>query len=258
MLTHRFNTGFFVAVSFLLGVLVYFKVVSFWFLIIPAAVWLIMAIMGSGFVQSGYHIKALYKQNKITSRQVALTFDDGPTPDTEKVLNLLEQFNVKATFFCIGSQIEKYPHILQKIVAQGHTVGNHTYSHSNKMAIFPVDEITKELDNTTVLIQQYTNKKPLLFRPPYGVTSPNIAKALRKSGHYVIGWNVRSLDAVLQSETRIFNRIKSRLAPGSIILLHDTSQKTVNVLEQLLLLLQQQKYEAVTVNHLLNIPDYEE
>lgn len=257
MLTHKVNTGFFIAVIIFLAVFSYFNPLPWWVFIFPPVLWFAIAAWGSGFVQSGYHMKTLYHNPDMQDNKVAITFDDGPTLETPKVLALLKQYNAKATFFCIGKQIEKYPEILKQAVAEGHTVGNHTLTHSPKMAIFPLDEILNELTVTDRLITE-NYKKPLLFRPPYGVTSPKIAKALRKTGHYVIGWNIRSLDAVIKDEEAIFNRIKTRLVPGSIILLHDTSQKSVNVLEQLLILLQQQHYKAVTVNELLNIPAYEE
>lgn len=241
----------------MLAVLAASSVVSWFWLILPCFIWLVIAVAGSGLVQSGYHIKTLYKKKGATVKEIAITFDDGPTPETEKVLELLSRYNAKATFFCIGSQIEKYPEVLQKTLNEGHTVGNHTYSHSTKLSLFPVNKTVEDITLTDSFIIKYSNKKPLLFRPPFGVTSPRIAKALRLTGHYVIGWNVRSLDAVTEDETKIFSRIKRGIAPGSIILLHDTSQKTVNVLEQLLLLLQQQGYKAVTVDALLDIPAYE-
>jgi len=257
MLNHRLNTLCFAATVILLAVLAFTDLLSWWWLIAPPLVWLVIAVAGSGLVQSGYHIKTLYKKKGSTVKEVAITFDDGPTPETEKVLELLARYNAKATFFCIGSQIEKYPEIVKKTAMAGHTVSNHTYTHSRQLSIFPVEKTVEELEVTDALVQKHTGRKPMFFRPPYGVTSPNIAKALKQTGHYVIGWNVRSLDAVIDSETKIFNRIKGRLAPGCIILLHDTSQKTVNVLEQLLLLLQQQGYKAVTVDQLLDIPAYE-
>jgi len=255
MLTHKVNTGFFLAVFIFLAAYSFYQPLAWWVLIIPVLLWLTIAVIGSGLVQSGYHIKT-YNRIQTTDKKIAVTFDDGPTPSTEKVLELLKKYNVKATFFCIGKQIEKHPDILQKIINEGHTVGNHTYNHLPQMNFFSTDKILTELKSTDALIQHYI-LKPMLFRPPYGVTSPRLARALKTTGHYVVGWNIRSLDAVIEDENKIFNRIATRLAPGSIILLHDTSQKTVNVLEQLLILLQQQHYEAVTVNQLLNIPAYE-
>ncbi|MCO6147281.1 polysaccharide deacetylase family protein [Flavobacterium sp. NRK1] len=257
MLTHKINTGFLLAVIFLLAVFSIFNPLPWWLFGLPILLWFTIAALGSAFVQSGYHIKTLNKNLKTPGRQIAITFDDGPTPETPKVLALLKKYNTKATFFCIGQQIEKHPDIFKTIIEEGHTVGNHTFTHSPKMGFFSVQKVMDEVTFTDRIIKNY-GLKPLLFRPPYGVTHPNLSKVLKQTCHYVIGWNIRSLDTVIKQEQKIFMRIKKRLAPGSIILLHDTSQKTINVLEQLLILLQQEKYNAVTVNELLNIPAYEE
>ena len=258
MLSHKVNTAFFSLVVLLLIILSFFAAIAWWVFLIPVLLWVIITGVGSAFIFTGYHIKAYCKNRDVKEKKIAITFDDGPTPETPKVLNLLKKHNAKATFFCIGSQIEKYPDIFKAILEDGHTVGNHTYSHSPKMGFFPAQKVKEELEVTNSLIEKYSGKKALFFRPPFGVTNPNIAKAVKATGHYVIGWNIRSLDTIIKSENRLLNRVKNRLAPGSIILLHDTSQKTVNVLEQLLVLLEQNKYEAITVNQLLNIPAYEE
>lgn len=229
--------------------------VSGWLLLIPLIIFFAIAGLGSAFVCSDYHVKALCS-SKTTEKKVAITFDDGPHPESLKVLELLKQYNAKGTFFCIGKQIEKYPEIFKRIVDEGHVVGNHTYSHSSTLTLS--NHAIWELVTTDELIENVTEKLPRLFRPPFGVTAPNIAEALKTTGHIAIGWNIRSLDTVIKNENKIFNRIKSRLKPGSIILLHDTSSRSVNVLEQLLVLLQENGYEAVTVNKLLNIPAYEE
>jgi peptidoglycan/xylan/chitin deacetylase (PgdA/CDA1 family) len=95
------------------------------------------------------------------------------------------------------------------------------------------------------------------FRPPFGVTNPMIAKAVSKTKHHVIGWNIRSLDTVYENENIIFERVKNKIKPGGIILLHDTSQKSVNVLERLLLFLKTENYSIVSVDKLLNLSAYE-
>ena len=95
-----------------------------------------------------------------------------------------------------------------------------------------------------------------LFRPPYGVTNPAISKAIKQTHHHVIGWNIRSLDTVKKNEQQILNRITKNIAPGSVILLHDTKEITVCVLEQLLLFLQKNGYQAVTIDTLFNIEAY--
>lgn len=258
MLSHKVNTIFFTVVVLGLIALSFFIAIQWWVFLVPLFLWLFIAGTGSAFIRWNYHVKAFCRQKELDGNQISITFDDGPVPYTEKVLDLLKEHNAKATFFCIGKQIEQYPDIFKRIIAEGHTVGNHTFTHSNKTGFFSKQQIIEELELTNGLIERHSLKKAKFFRPPFGVTNPKIAAAVEATGHYVIGWNIRSLDTVIKDEAHILKRIKNRLAPGSIILLHDTSQKTVNVLEQLLVLLKQNKYEMVTVDHLLNIPPYEE
>lgn len=223
-----------------------------WVFLLPVGLWFVITALGSGSISSGYFIKALCSNPAVTGNKIAITFDDGPHPETLNVLRLLKQYDIKATFFCIGSQIEKHPEILQKIISEGHTVGNHSYSHSNFFGFFDTARIIAELLETNALIEKYTGNKPQLFRPPFGATSPSIARAVKSTGLRVTGWNIRSLDTVIKSGKKILKRITKRLAPGSIILLHDTSQKSVAVLEQLLVFLQQHNYKAVSIPELFN------
>lgn len=257
LITHKVNIALFFTLLALFGALAFLGHTSWWWVVLPFVLWFIIAAMGSGFVWSGYHVKTFCSNPTEKEKIIAITFDDGPTPYTEQVLDLLDKYNAKATFFCIGKQIEAYPEIFKKVLERGHTVGNHTYSHLPSLGLSTKNQWLEELNVTNNLIEQNSGLKANYFRPPYGVTTPNLAKALKATGHNVIGWNIRSLDAVIKSEQKILNRIITRLKPGSIILLHDTSQKSVNVLEQLLVLLQQHNYKAVTVNRLLNLPAYE-
>src|SRR5690606_2029924 len=110
--------------------------------------------------------------------------------------------------------------------------------------------------STEKIIQQITGKIPNLFRPPFCVTKPNIARAGQETRVEVIGWNVRSLDTVIESEDKILSRILDRFEKGSIILLHDTSTKTLNVLERLLIIMEKKQIQSVTVDELLNIKAY--
>lgn len=216
-----------------------------------------MTSWGSFDIRLNYFTQAKSCNPAEKNKKIALTFDDGPHEMTLKVLELLQQYNAKATFFCVGNQIEKHPDIFKKILSDGHEVGNHTYSHSKSFGFFSAQKVTEEIQQTDTLITQFTNKKNHLFRPPFGVTNPNVAKAISNLKHHVIGWDIRSLDTVITDETVVLNRIKKRIHPGGIVLLHDTSLKTVNVLEQLLLFLQSEKYELVTVTNLLKISTHE-
>ncbi len=191
-----------------------------------------------------------------TDKTITLTFDDGPNEATLQVLDVLKKYNVKATFFCIGKNIEKHPEILKRVVEEGHIVGNHSYSHSPFFDFYRKNRVIEEIRKTDVLIESISGGKAQLFRPPYGVTNPSIRRALEVTKHKVIGWNIRSLDGILKDEKIIFARIKNRITPGGIALLHDTSH-TVKTLELLLLHLEDNKYKVVSIEELLNIKAYE-
>lgn len=202
-------------------------------------------------------MKAYCNNPSETEKKIALTFDDGPTEHTLKILDILKRYDVKATFFCIGKNISENPEILKKIVDDGHTVANHTFSHSPLFDFFRKNHVIEELKATNVLIEKITGKKVQFFRPPYGVTNPSIRRALEMTKHKVIGWNIRSMDGISKNSKAIFNRILKHISPGSIVLLHDTREQTATVLEQLLQTLREKKYEVVSVEQLLDIKAYE-
>lgn len=220
-----------------------------WLLLI-GFVWLALTIWGAFDIRLGYFIPTI-NSVKTKKNKIAITFDDGPTEFTPEFLDLLTKYDAKATFFCIGKQIEKHPEIINRIHTEGHQIGNHSYSHSNSFGFFSAEKVEEELRKTDLLIQEITGKKNHYFRPPFGVTNPHIAKAIKELKHQVIGWNIRSLDTVIEDENKILKRITKKLKSGSIILLHDTSDKTVNVLEQLLLTLQGENYQIVTIEKLI-------
>lgn len=218
-----------------------FWVYLFCFMMLSAIV-----IWGSFDIGLGYFVNSItHKRTKI--KEIALTFDDGPTEFTPKFLDILKENHIKATFFCIGKQIEKYPDTFKRIISEGHTIGNHTYSHSNKTGFLPASKMVEEIKKCDEVMLKTGNLRTHLYRPPFGVTNPNIAKAIRQTDKKSIGWNVRSLDTITEDENRIYRKVTKRLKPGSIILLHDTSEKTYHVLVNLLVFLEREKYSTFTI-----------
>lgn len=162
--------------------------------------------------------------------KVYLTFDDGPTPKiTHWVLEQLEKYNAKATFFCIGKNIEKHPEILQEVIKSGHSFGNHTFNHLNgwKMS-------NKEYIANTQLAQNLQsatcNLQSNLFRPPYGKIKPSQSIELLKLGYKIIMWDVLSadFDQTISPEKCLENVLKN-LKSGSIIVFHDSAKAFVNL-----------------------------
>ncbi|OEK09627.1 polysaccharide deacetylase [Flavivirga aquatica] len=230
---------------------------SLWPLIILVIIWFLITTAGSFFIKWNYHIKSLHSNKIIKENRIAITFDDGPHPEfTPKVLELLKKYNAKATFFCVGKHIDAYPNIFKEIINQGHTVGNHTYTHANNFGFFKTKKVIDELQKTNAVAKQIEGFTMQLYRPAFGVTNPRIKKAIKLIGLQPIGWNIRSLDTTSRTHKMIFNRITKKLSKGDVILLHDTSLKTITVLERLLLFLQQQNMESVTIDSLFNIKAY--
>jgi len=161
-------------------------------------------------------------------QKVFLTFDDGPTPEiTEWVLEQLKKYNAKATFFCIGNNIEKYPEIFQKTIAEGHAIGNHTFDHLNGW------KTTTEVYIENVKLYETQNPKLVtrnLFRPPYGKIKHYQSKILRKLGYKIIMWDVLSRDYDQSiSATQCLENVLSNIETGSIIVFHDSVKAEHNL-----------------------------
>ena len=163
---------------------------------------------------------------------VYLTFDDGPTPEiTEWVLFQLKEYNAKATFFCIGNNIKKYPEIFKKVIEEGHAIGNHTFNHvkgwktSNKTYINEV-ESCEEVIRKSSLKHQPTK----LFRPPYGKIKPSQSRILRKKGYKIIMWDVLSVDFDVNiTSQNCLNNVIENIENGSIIVFHDSVKAFQNL-----------------------------
>ncbi|MCJ8154446.1 polysaccharide deacetylase family protein [Chryseobacterium sp. SSA4.19] len=229
------------------NVLIYVFHGSLWVYLFCFLLFSSVVIWGSFDITLGYFVNSIIrKRTKI--KEVALTFDDGPTEFTPKFLDLLKENQIKATFFCIGKQVETYPEIFKRIIAEGHTIGNHTFSHSDNTGFLSASKMAEEIQKCDEILFKTGNIKTDLYRPPFGVTNPNIARAIKRTHKVSIGWNVRSLDTVIQDEKRIYRNVVRNIKKGSIILLHDTSEKTYNVLKDLLLFLKDKSYSTFTVD----------
>ena len=257
MLNYKNTDVFFYVIFILLLLFSFFVGVNWYWFLVLLVVRFIILLIGSSLIFLNFHVKAYCNNPFETEQNIAITFDDGPSPNTLLVLDLLKKYEVKATFFCIGKNIEKHPELLTKIIQKGHIVGNHSFSHSRFFDFFRKKRVLQEIENTNELIQKITGKKVRFFRPPYGVTNPSIRKALEVTKHQVIGWNIRSMDGLIKSESIIYNRIINRISPGAIILMHDTTLQSVNVLEKVLLFLKENKYKVVSLEQLLNSKAYE-
>lgn len=232
--------------------LFFLSLTPLWWLI-PVCVfilWLLFSALASYFINSGVYVSTICKI--ITNEKLAcLTFDDGPCETTPALLSMLKEHNAKATFFITGSKVEGNEKILGRIVSEGHETGNHSYSHKKWFPLMRVRKIRDEIKTTQLVISKATGYAPIYFRPPYGVTNPLIARALTSFGLITIGWSIRSMDTMDKSASDIVKKITKNIHPGSIVLLHDTSNHVRTVLEQVLVYCKSENYKFVTISELL-------
>jgi peptidoglycan-N-acetylglucosamine deacetylase len=175
---------------------------------------------------------------KSDDRAVWLTIDDGPDPlTTPGILELLERYKAKATFFLIGEKIEKYPELTRSIVEAGHTIGNHTQSHPiRKFWRLHPAQLAREIDSFEETMVDLGLKTPALFRAPAGIKSPFLHPLLAVRCLHLVAWTCRAYDTRLDDPKKIVRRIKRSVSSGSIILFHESQRPTV-CLEALDLLL---------------------
>lgn len=208
-------------------------------------------IYASYSIQSGIYLRS-FCQKHTTEKIVSLTFDDGPDPiQTPKVLKTLKAYQVNACFFCIGHKVKRNEALLQQMVAEGHLIGNHSYTHSGLFPLYRLSRMKKDLQTCQCELERVTSQPVTLFRPPFGVTNPTIAKAVRQLGYTSIGWNIRTLDTKQPAPDIILNSIRKELKPGSIILLHDRMPNSEQLVKQILDLLKEQGYIVVRLDKLL-------
>ncbi|WP_245247255.1 MULTISPECIES: polysaccharide deacetylase family protein [unclassified Paenibacillus] len=189
---------------------------------------------------------------------IALTFDDGPDPsDTPEILDLLNQYGAKATFFVIGKRVEKYPDLVKREVGEGHEIANHTYSHPYFKKRIPGEKVQDEILKAEQIILDTTGLKPSLFRPPGGYYGENLVNASKKSGYLVVmwSWHQDTEDWNRPGVTKIVNKVLTNARNGDIILFHDYVEgksQTVEALKQILPQLKERGYRFVTVSELLD------
>ncbi|RNF39478.1 polysaccharide deacetylase family protein [Planococcus salinus] len=193
-----------------------------------------------------------------TSKVVALTFDDGSDgTNINKILKTLKDHNVKATFFLTGSGANNHPQAIKNIVANGHQIGNHSYSHPDFTKL-TATQIKNELNKTETAIKNITGKttKPI-FRAPYGASNTNVLKAVGDTGYtHTIQWNIDTVDWKGVSASQITNKVMSNLVPGSIVLMHTGAgaSGTPGALAGMISKMKAQGYKFVTVSELLKLP----
>jgi len=154
--------------------------------------------------------------------EVALTFDDGPDPIvTPQVLDLLDQYGAKASFFCIANKVIAHPELTREIIRRGHSVENHTNSHPHAFAFFGPSALQHEIDSAQTAIYATTGVAPVFFRAPMGFRNPFLAPVVERAGLRYTNWTRRGYDTFAKSAEPVLHRLQRGLAAGDILLLHD-------------------------------------
>ncbi len=181
---------------------------------------------------------------------VALTFDDGPVPNTRKVLTALSEVDARASFFMTGQMAATYPEIAAEVAAAGHEVGNHGWSHTDFTNLSDA-QLRSELDRTAEAIEQAAGIRPRMARPPYGALDSRVRAA---SGLPMIKWGTDSRDWQHKSAAETHQRVLENVSPGDIVLLHDLEASTAEAVPLILRDLLAEGYHLVTVSEILGQP----
>ncbi|MBQ3235331.1 MAG: polysaccharide deacetylase family protein [Clostridia bacterium] len=188
--------------------------------------------------------------------KISISFDCAYGADyTLKLLDVLDEYNVKCTFFCVEFWVEKYPDMVKEIVKRGHEIGTHSKTHP-KMSKLSESEIREELTSSIAKIEAITEQKVELFRAPFGDYNDRLITVSEDMGLYVIQWDVDSIDWKDISAKEIVNRVVKRTKSGSIILCHNNALHTHEALAYILSNLQEKGYEFVKISDLIYKENY--
>jgi peptidoglycan/xylan/chitin deacetylase (PgdA/CDA1 family) len=256
MLTFRNTNAFFI---FLLAVSISVHIqsgLSYYIYLLLFIAWSLIVFLGCISINSGFFFPVICGANT-ERKEIAISFDDGPAENyTKEILAILNTENIKATFFCIGNRIAGNEAILKQIYTDGHIIGNHSYSHHFWFDMYSAKKMQEDLKQMDTEMERVTGLKPKLFRPPYGVTNPNLAKAIRNGGYTPVGWSVRSMDTVIKDGKKLLAKINKGIKPGAVFLFHDTSKTTLDVLPEFIQEVKKRGYNIIPLDKLLALQPY--
>ncbi|MDD5476620.1 MAG: polysaccharide deacetylase family protein [Candidatus Omnitrophica bacterium] len=198
-----------------------------------------------------------------SEKAVALTFDDGPSPVwTPKILDVLKEARVKATFFMLGMHVQRYPDVARRVAEEGHEIGNHTYDHHGVFYYKP-EELNREVGDAEKIIKSITGVKTKYFRPPKAWLTRKEKEQLKGMGYETVLWSLNSKDWVTFDDRYIVKYILRHVRPGDILLFHDSGgvfkpeggkrKETVKAVSRLIEKLRERGYRFVTISELLKL-----
>jgi peptidoglycan-N-acetylglucosamine deacetylase len=202
---------------------------------------------------NGHRELPIYSVNT-KEKKIALTFDVGDE-STIKILNLLDKYNIKATFFLVGSWIDRYHEEVKEIDKRGHEIGNHSNTHPD-MTKLSSSEIVKDISINDAKVLSLTSKIPVLFRCPSGAYNNSVIETVKTTGHICVQWSVDSIDWKALNAENEYERVVKNVKPGSIILFHNNGKYTIDNLPKIIAYLKKQEYNFVKVSDLIYKDNY--
>ena len=229
-----------------------------WYVGVILGIYLIISSLGIFVARMNYFVEAVCRGSSGRKR-IALTFDDGPdSRTTPLLLDLLKTYQAHATFFCVGQQAEAHPELIRRIVAECHTLGNHSYAHHWWTNFLTTKLLTREINRAQTVLQNLSGLSPKYYRSPMGLANPHLASALNETGLKLIAWDVRPFDRGTSAEMivkRVVGTDKGRgpARDGSIVLLHDGVTAPENLIAAVTLIVkhfQERGYSLVSLDEL--------
>ncbi len=188
--------------------------------IIPLSLFILLCITAPFFHSFSFFLPITTKAKK-EENGIAITFDDGPDPSsTPVILNLLARHNLQATFFVVGTRVARFPELIENILDQGHTIGNHSWDHDYFLMLRSTERLHKNIHNTQEILKE-SGIQTTVFRPPMGITGSRLGKILRKENLIAVNYSCRALDRGNRNIHNLAAKILKKLKPGDIIMLHD-------------------------------------
>jgi peptidoglycan/xylan/chitin deacetylase (PgdA/CDA1 family) len=249
------NISFLLTLTAVLPLNIVFSI-SGWVYVAICFVFIAVQVYGSFILSAGFFLPVHHSGDR-SAGAIALTFDDGPFEGkTERILNILKTHAVPAAFFCVGRRVKENPRIARRIATEGHILGNHSFEHGIFFDLQSSAAIAAELSSTDALIKEHTGFIPRFFRPPYGVTNPMVASAVQRNGYVTVGWSIRSFDTLTRNSKRLLRKITRSLKSGDVILLHDSSESTIEMLPSLFNEVEKVGLKIVRLDELINEKPY--
>ena len=250
----------FIVISALLAIFVFKKNIPLAYFFIPLVLYNLLLVLGAIFIQWNFYIKSINSVSTFkhfmdldeSKKNICLTFDDGiHTKNTPLTLDILKRYQINAHFFIIGKNIQGNENILKRMHDEGHSIGNHSFGHTWKFDLQSTKSMQLDIEATNQLIKETIGEAPVLFRPPYGVTNPNLARAIKNTNMLSMGWNLRSFDTVAKSADQLLKKLIDNTKPNSLILLHERCDLTVEVLTEYIeyCLLEGYTFVTLKTNH---------